>query len=55
MIENVHNLHEGDELLFKGPEGDKYLTISTIEIIGDIACIMDTDGDYIECFVDELY
>lgn len=54
-MENIHKLRKGDELLFKGPDGDKYLTISTIEIIGDIVCIVDTEGDYIECFIDELY
>ena len=38
-MKNIHELRKSDEILSKEPEGNKYLTINTIEIIGDIVYI----------------
>ncbi len=52
----VKKLHNGDEVIWVDPETDsRYtITIADIKIEGNIACIRDVGGDYIECFFKEL-
>lgn len=55
-LEEVLNLHNEDVIYWQDPDGDqKYLKIiKSIEVKGDIVCIEDIDGSYLECFPHEL-
>lgn len=54
MANKVCTLKKGDQFLFEGPEGSAWLTIETIEIEDDYALIVDSEGDYLECFIDDI-
>ncbi len=50
-------LHAGDQVTWNDPDDGlctKTITISSIEIVGDVAKITDTNGDYLECLLSEL-
>lgn len=56
-LKQVEDLHYGDEVRWTDPDDDtcsRTITISNIRVNGEIVCIIDDDGNYLECFADEL-
>lgn len=57
-LEEVMNLHTGDEVFWEDPdEGEcsRHITIQTIEVLGDdVVRIVGKDGSELECFRSEL-
>lgn len=56
-MQDILKLHNGDEVFWEDPdEGgcSRHYTIATIEVKGDVVCIEDVDGDYLECLPREL-
>ena len=56
-IEQVKNLHCGDEVWWTDPCGGKCsrsYKLTYIQIYDDIICIEDVDGSYLECYASEL-
>lgn len=56
-IKEIKKLSSGDEVFWNDPdEGicSRILNISQIKIRGDIVCITETNGNYIEVFCVEL-
>jgi len=53
----INKLHNGDQIFWKDPDNNncsRYYTIRNIFIKGNIICITDIDGSYLECFAHEL-
>ena len=56
-LREVRDLRPGDEIFWNDPdEGlcSRYITIQEIDLEGDMLCILDKDGGYLECFPHEL-
>lgn len=50
-------LDTGDEVFWTDPDNgecSRHITIQTIQTIGDVVCTTGKDGDYLECFAEEL-
>lgn len=55
--QTAQNLTTGDEVFWTDPDDNicsRYLTIQSIEIVGDVFRITAKDGDYLEGFISEL-
>jgi sortase (surface protein transpeptidase) len=53
----VKKLHSGDEVYWNDPDegtASRVYKIRTIEVIGEIVVITDSDGSHLECFAKEL-
>lgn len=53
----IKQLHAGDEVKWNDPDGglcSKHLIINEIELKGDTVCITAKNGDYLECYPNEL-
>ena len=56
-IKYIEQLQSGDEVTWTDPDDgicSRTMVISSIEINGNIICIRDRDGNYLECFPSEL-
>lgn len=56
-LAEILELHDGDEVTWNDPDDglcSRVLTILTIEVNGDVVCIVDRDGNYLECLPSEL-
>lgn len=54
---HIRKLHHGDEVFWNDPDDgicSRHYIIGTIEIKGNIICITDKNGDYLECHAREL-
>ena len=55
-IEEIEQLHPGDEVLWTDPDNGEctqYVTIRRITVVGDIIRIEHAEGE-LECFAEEL-
>jgi len=53
----INNLRSGDEVYWNDPDNgicSRHMIIESIEIVGNTVCITDTEGNYLECFKNEL-
>ncbi len=56
-IAEIRSLQTGDVVTWHDPDDglcSRDYRISTIEFVGDIVYITDVDGNYIECYPEEL-
>jgi len=56
-VKQLKKLRTGDEVFWTDPDNgicSRTLTISSIEVMGTVVTIVDTDGDTLECFAREL-
>lgn len=56
-LSTAKQLQRGDEVTWTDPnngECSRTLTINMISVTGDVVRIVDTDGEYLECFASEL-
>jgi hypothetical protein len=55
--DDVKQLDNGDEVFWTDPDGgacSRLITIGAIAVNGDVVQITSKDGDYLECFAEEL-
>ena len=53
----IKQLHSGDEVTWNDPDDGictRTLTIQSIKIKGEVVCITDSEGQYLECLSSEL-
>lgn len=54
---DAENLGQNSTVYWTDPDGSRcsaFITIQHIEVVEDMAKIVDKDGNYLECFVSEL-
>jgi len=52
--QEIYALENGDEITITINGKSKSVIINTIEIKYNLACIFTLEGDYIECFLEEI-
>ena len=55
--EQVEKLQDGDEVFWNDPDDSLtsgHIIIQSIKVIGEVVAISSEDGDYIECYAEEL-
>ena len=53
-VPEVYDIETGEEVIIKTNGKFRTIIVDTIEVKYHIACIFTLDGDYVECYIEEM-